>query len=197
MNNNDEGLRIIRWWKERLSKYAFQDPKMGLYTDQKWMNFVGTISSEVCVLRDYGYNVAWWNFHERNITFNDGVGMVMQKEIQKPIVFFHFSGFKANRFETISKNENYDSLPSKENIKRLFEVYNQELIEADYVTYSKMPYAYNCFENGIVISKLQRRLSRRLLSKGYQVKNPFQVDEKGFYALLAKNKLLVYSKETC
>lgn len=196
VNNTKEGRTIIKWWKNKLSDAAYVDYLNGLYTDQKWMNLVTTEFENVFVLRDFAYNVAWWNFKERNITQIDGIPYVTQKGCTKPVVFFHFSGFKPKRMETISKSENYLELENKEEIKKVFLKYESCLLEQNYEELSKMSYAYNSYDNGIIITRFQRRLFRAIDETEYICSDPFLVTEKSFYALLKRNHLLVNTKDT-
>lgn len=198
VSNSSVGKEIVNWWKNKLVDYAYVDYLEGLYTDQKWMNLVTTEFDSVYVLRDFSYNVAWWNFKERNIVEHHGKPYVIQNGLEKAIVFFHFSGFKARRPETISKSSSYNVLPNAIQISNIFSKYEEELISLGYDELSLMPYAFLNYDNGIIITRLQRRLYRAFLAENGDFKekyaNPFSTDEKSFYSLLKQNGLLVKSK---
>ena len=195
VSNNDEGRRIVNWWKNKLKDYAFVDYYNGLYTDQKWMNLVTTEFENVCVLRDFGYNVAWWNFEERNLSQVDGIPFVCQNGIVKPVVFFHFSGFKADNMNTISKSNSYIQLDNKDEIRKVFDLYGSRLLQNDYNKLKSLTYSYSTYDNGIVITRFQRRLFRAMNAKEKKFIYPFSTLEGSFYDLLKKNKLLVNSKD--
>lgn len=194
--NSINGRKFIKWWSERLSEYAFLDVKNSLYTDQKWINLAVTEFDKVYILRDFSYNVAWWNFYERGISEKNGIPYVTQNGEIKPVVFFHFSGYKAGREETISKSESFYSLENREAIKRIFACYEARLFENGYSVFSKLSYAFLTYDNGIMITRFQRRLYRTIISNhenSIRYQNPFIDSSGGFYELLKNNKLIVKS----
>ncbi len=65
LRKSEEVLSFLRWWQERLIDACFSAPERGLFTDQKWIDLVPSIFSGVGILKDRGYNAAYWNLHER------------------------------------------------------------------------------------------------------------------------------------
>ena len=194
--NTFNGRKFIKWWCERLSDYAFLDVKNSLYTDQKWINLAVTEFDNIYILRDFSYNVAWWNFYERCISEKNGTPYVTQNGETKPVVFFHFSGFKVGKEETISKSKSFFTLGSREAIKKIFACYEAKLFENGYSKFSKLSYAFLTYDNGIVITRLQRRLFRTIISgheNRIKYQNPFSDSSEGFYNLLKTNRLIVKS----
>lgn len=87
--NRKNGRKYLKWWAERLAKYAHIDFERGLFTDQKWANLAPYIFDGVEVFTYRTYNVATWNMTNRNITYEDGKWLVNDE----PLRFYHFSGF--------------------------------------------------------------------------------------------------------
>ncbi len=199
VSNSLQGRAIIDWWKSRLENGAYIDRANSLYTDQKWMNLVTSEFDKVFVLRDYACNVAWWNFRERNISDHNGKPFVVQEGLEKPVIFFHFSGYKAGNQKTISKSESYERLDNKSQILHIFEGYEKCLFNNGYRQFSKLPYAFLTYENGIIITRMQRRFYRIIIEapeKKEKYADPFSVKNGSYYALLKRNKLLVHSRDT-
>ncbi len=82
---------FLDWWHERLVTDAVVDIHSGLFTDQRWVDWVPALFPHV-ILRDPGLNVAYWNLHERTLTTTaDGVILAGAA----PLKFVHFSGYDA------------------------------------------------------------------------------------------------------
>ncbi|WP_261133642.1 hypothetical protein [Bacillus sp. Marseille-Q3570] len=79
--------RFLDWWNERLKHYAFVDYKSGFHTDQRWLTAAVSLFDEIKILKHPGYNVAFWNLQQRQIT-SEGVSYFANGE---PFRFFHFS----------------------------------------------------------------------------------------------------------
>jgi GT2 family glycosyltransferase len=56
----EEGKRFLPWWRERLRRDCLNDPPQGLFVDQRWID-VAPALFEPEILKDPGYNVAYWN----------------------------------------------------------------------------------------------------------------------------------------
>lgn len=150
-----EGVRgFLKWWQDRLYKYCYSAPEMGLFVDQKWIDLVPALYDGVHILKHPGYNVAYWNLHERILEVADGQYRVNGK----PLTFFHFSGIDMNNFGRISKYQNRYRLCDIENLKELFTEYSDMVISADYHKTKRWPYFYGYFDNGVRIPDIARRL---------------------------------------
>lgn len=85
-----EADRFLTWWSAQ-----FTDPHRAgtdfLY-DQVWLNLVPSLFPGTLVLRHPGYNVAYWNLHERDLS---PVSAASEWSVNgQPLVIFHFSGFR-------------------------------------------------------------------------------------------------------
>ena len=70
VKNSLQTYEFLTWWNERLTYDCISDVENNLFTDQRWIDFVPSYYS-FSVIRDYGYNVAYWNLHEREIAKED------------------------------------------------------------------------------------------------------------------------------
>lgn len=92
---------FLAWWWARLRTDAVNDPSEGLFTDQRWIDFVPALF-EHAVVKDLGWNVAYWNLHERPLS-RDAGGRLLAGGV--PIVFFHFSGYDPGVPHLLSKHQ--------------------------------------------------------------------------------------------
>lgn len=69
---NDKTKLFIDWWMSRLRYNAFNAFSKGMFTDQKWIDLIPGFFDGVYILKDNGYNVAYWNLHGRKIELEDG-----------------------------------------------------------------------------------------------------------------------------
>ena len=64
-------------------------PERGYFVDQRWMDFAPGLVEGLFILRDPGYNVAYWNLAGRDLRKRGN-----RYEVDgRPLRFFHFSGF--------------------------------------------------------------------------------------------------------
>jgi hypothetical protein len=101
-NYSAETTALLHWWKERELKYGFYDFERGMGVDQLWLNLAPIFFRNTGIIDHKGYNVAYWNIHERPVTHESGQLMVSETE---PLVFYHFSGLDLTG-ETISYHQN-------------------------------------------------------------------------------------------
>lgn len=195
LSRNEKVDAFLSWWHNRLINECFFDNDKGMATDQKWINLLPGFFSpgELLISRHKGLNVAPWNFHERALVEREGsfhVGVRDEEGATDPLVFIHFSGFDYRGFfrdEVVHKNESSVEYPDYSNV---FQQYGKALQAGDFLTYADAIYSFNQFANGIGILGFNRRIYRRMLEEGMQVKDPFSTGSGSFYQMLAKKKLL-------
>src|SRR5271166_28339 len=67
IRNSPESKHLLRWWSDKLYHYCVVSFQDNLFVDQRWMDMVPGLFAGVEILRDRGFNVAYWNLHERTI----------------------------------------------------------------------------------------------------------------------------------
>jgi len=169
-------FRFLSWWKERLYKYCFIDFARGLFVDQKWIDLVPGMFENTYILRDYAYNVAYWNLHERKLDYNNKTYYVNGK----PLVFYHFSGFNID-LKQISKHQNRFDLRKVPNLYSLFNEYKQKILSHDFLKTRNFIYTFDYFDNQIKIPDIVRKIFISLGDKGLEFGNPFYTNEQSSY----------------
>ena len=110
LRNDTTAHQFTDWWKDRLVYECRIDLCAGLFVDQHWVNFAPVYYDNVLIEKHLGYNVAYWNLHERYFSQNDAgawqiMGPPTQSNEKAPqlLQFFHFSGYNPDRPDEISK----------------------------------------------------------------------------------------------
>jgi hypothetical protein len=98
-----ETRRLLDWWGSRTARWGFVAPESGYQGDQKWMDFAPSLFPGAAVLRDIGYNVAYWNLHSRFVDRTPDGALVVNGQ---PLVFIHFSGLDPAKPGVLSKFQN-------------------------------------------------------------------------------------------
>lgn len=152
ISRSKASTEMINWWMERLKKDCRIDLCNGLFVDQHWMIFVPIFfKNHVFVDKYAGYNVAYWNLHERTVSQKQGKFFVNDV----PLIFFHFSGYGINKPDEVSKYQNRSNFENRKDIVPLFEYYAQQLRHNFNDYYSQFPCYY------IKVFKVKRYLSVR------------------------------------
>ncbi len=155
---SETSMKAIDWWMKKCRKKCVSEIEEGVYVDQKWINYFPSRYEGVYILKDYGYNVAYWNIWERHIEKkSDGEFYVNNY----PLVFFHYSGINWNSDGNLFKyterklNEYYNTT------KELVDNYKKDMIDAGHEKYKCVMYGYNRFSDGRYIEQSFRRYYRK------------------------------------
>jgi glycosyltransferase involved in cell wall biosynthesis len=161
--------RLLDWWKKRLYTDCRVDMAKGFFVDQRWMDLAPGYFDDVYILRDPGYNVAYWNLHSRTVSSRDGQVQVNGV----PCRFFHFSGYDPAHPEKVSKHQNRFTMLDLGDTQELFTLYAQRLAVHGHAEISRWPYAFACFDNGESISDADRAAYLQLGERVADFGNPF------------------------
>lgn len=147
--NSKNVKTFLRWWSKKLDDFAYADTKNFMFTDQKWMDYAPSFL-DTYILRDKGYDVAYWNLHE----YLDHIPT-------SKICFFHFSGFVPEK-NILSKHQNRFTLENIGEYKKLFSSYAESLslYKNQHKGLSSYIYPYGYFDNGIEITQQTKDIYR-------------------------------------
>jgi hypothetical protein len=169
VNKCEETDSFLSWWENRCLNLAFDEQRIGLFVDQKWINLVPCLFDSVKILKNPGCNMAYWNLHERRLSQDGGVWMVNQ---DTPLNFYHFSGISVDGGERISKYTDSFNLNNRPDLRSIFEDYRAQLIDHGYRTSYSGKYAFGVFDNGQYINRLTRTIYAANLERFFD-ENPF------------------------
>ena len=171
VSNSDDAQKAVRWWSERLETLCLNRQSEGIFVDQKWMDLLPGRHDKVCILRNNGYNTAYWNLSHRKASYRDGRYYINGDEL----VFFHYSGFDPSKPDMVSKHQNRYTINQIGVIKDLFYEYAKSVNGNDYNRWQKKKYAYSKFNDGRPINNIFRVLYREneSIEKKARKRNPF------------------------
>lgn len=150
---------FINWWANQMS-----DPHRAnadFSWDQGWLGLAPAMLDDLHVLRHPGYNVAYWNLHERPLGAirADGTWEVAGE----PLVVYHFSGIDlANPANLAGSLAHQFPLPDPR-WSQLGIDYVQRLDAAGAAECTRWGYEFATFRDGKPIQPLHRRYFRQVL----------------------------------
>jgi hypothetical protein len=193
LSNKKESFEFLNWWKSRLKDQCYRDIGDSLFVDQKWMDLITCFFDKgIIILRDPGYNIAYWNIHERSIGKDDN-GYVINEKYPLRIMHFSQTGIESTDL-TVCSNHDCNNVTEFNCYFGLFQDYCRTLAEMGDSIFSMMPYKYKYFSNGEPIYDIHRRLFRTLKMKGCSFDTPF--DSGGLFFKLLKKDGLIFHEET-
>lgn len=128
LKRTDEARRCLNWIKAKVTHFGFFIPRLNLYADQSWMSAIPWLfPSDTEVIRAPGYNVAYWNLHERSLAFVAGKYCCGGE----PLVFFHFSGFdESNPGRLTRHSDRRHDAPTEAALAQMLDHYAERLRKA-------------------------------------------------------------------
>ncbi len=94
--NTEDGLKVLRWWRERCLEWCYDRLEDGKFGDQKYLDGWLEQFKGIHVLQHLGGGVAPWNVQQYEFYNSDKKIYLESKSnnIRYPLVFFHFHGLK-------------------------------------------------------------------------------------------------------
>ncbi len=179
--------RFLSWWEERCLNIAYNEPRAGMFVDQKWINLAPCYFDGVNVLKHQGCNMAYWNLHERLLSIEKEEYIVNGT---CPLIFFHFSGISVDGGKRISKYTEMFTLENRPDLRLLFENYRERLIQHGIRDQRVVEYSFGAFDNGQMINRLTRSIYAANIER-FAGEDPFCSSSR-FYAW-AKDKRFLSS----
>lgn len=145
---------MLAWMGERVYRRGFNAFSQGMFCEQRFFNLgVTFLGDRFRPIRLDGYNVAYWNLHERTIEKRDGVYFVNGRRV----TFFHMSGFDPDVSDRLSKHEQRHTLathPQGAILKVLCADYRDMVLSAPFPAHQG--YRFDT-HNGIALTPAVRR----------------------------------------
>lgn len=202
VKNTETVQKMLIWWKDNLVDKCFVSKENAEFTDQKWMDFLPLYfrNGGLRIVDSYGWNLAPWNFHEREVIDEQGTLYVKNRvvdcgEDMDLLIFVHYSGYdyrKLINYEIIQRNLEGQQIEG--DIVNIINIYSDAIRNnADLINrYISIPYKYAFFADGKPIAYEHRRLYNGLLINGYMKleDNPFDTDVE-LYVYLKSNKMMI------
>ncbi len=170
----DRAVSFLDWWGQRLRRDCLMAVEEGLHVDQRFIDFLPA-EYVPAVLRDPAFNVAYWNLHERNVSWNG-----TRYEINGSLLrAFHFSGFDPERPYMLSKHMGDRPrilLSERPDLARLCREYAEKLFANGYSNAKKLSYGFSQTAAGLPLDRRMRRLYREALLAAENGQGPMPAD---------------------
>ena len=148
---SEEELQELPHFEDRWHQETQPEP---LFADRRWVDLVPNLFPEVKLLRDPGYDVAYWNLHSRTL-HRDGDNITVNGDTLR---FFHFSGFLPDFPHWLSQHATRVKLSETPILADLCASYTVQLKEHGYDKASRAPYGYGQLPNRLPHNDVLRRL---------------------------------------
>jgi glycosyltransferase involved in cell wall biosynthesis/2-polyprenyl-3-methyl-5-hydroxy-6-metoxy-1,4-benzoquinol methylase len=150
---------MLDWWKQRLLRDSLSDQTNMLFTDQRWIDLApGYFPHHI--LLDPGYNVAYWNLDQRDLTVDADRNVSVNG---RPLRFFHFSGYRPEKPWLLSKHCPQDArvvLSEYPLLRELCDEYGERLVKAGMEAAAATPYRFNELFDHVAVTPAIRRVYR-------------------------------------
>lgn len=146
--------RFVEWWAKECETKCVVDLEAGLFVDQRLADYAPAFCDNALILRDPGYNVAYWNYKHRRVAKGAG-GWAADGA---PLTFFHFSGVVPGDASVFSKHQNRLTVGDLGPAKELLTDYLAALDRNGHAAWKKTPYAFDRFSDGQPITAEMRKV---------------------------------------
>ena len=169
VRHGENVFRFLQWWEKKLYDKCVIDHARGYFVDQRFIDLAFTLFDDMQIVRNTGYNVAYWNLHSRAVEYCDGQWTCNGA----PLYFFHFSNYRPEHPETLSGFQNRIRLSERPFLKMLYSLYTAKLIRNGYEESSRWPYTHGRYADGTPIRDDTRKVYRRLM-RHFRLDDPFR-----------------------
>lgn len=191
VKNSEQGIYFLNWWSDRCLRFGFFETQFGLSTDQKWVSIAPCFFEDLYISFNLGYNVAFWNIHERSLSINnEGYYIVNDKY---PLIFFHFSSFDESNPEYLSTRLFSEREKKRADLLELGTAYKR-LLSSKRKKIPLIKYGFDYMSGGEYISPTLRRAYASVLSEFPLNHDPF--DSNGVVGIFAKKNFLFEKDST-
>jgi hypothetical protein len=181
LGNTLEARAFNTWWGQKTRDDCFVAQDRGVFVDQKFVDFAPSFMNDVLILRHPGYNVAYWNLPQRQVSRAGDRFMVNQAF---DLHFFHFSGIDLENKETFSKYQTrFKTSELGRAVNDLYDAYVAEVRSTGSINgaaFSETPYGFGTLRNGLPISQAMRLIYATHEKEIPAQTDPFDLDS-GFF----------------
>ncbi len=126
------------------------------------MDLAPGLIPSLAILRDDGYNVAYWNLSSREVK-RDGDTYTVNG---RPLRFFHFSGYDPDHPDRLSKHQDRLDLAALPVVRELCDGYGDALAREGHADWRTRPYAWGRLPDGTPLDAAARAAYREGIQGG-------------------------------
>lgn len=149
---------FLSWWGRQLAEPV--NISADWNHDQGWLALVPSLFPDYGLLRHPGYNVAFWNLHERDIT-TAADGTLLANGL--PLALFHFSYFDPAMPDRLTGRMQTNFPDPNVPVLALLARYAALLHECGRAECRRWPYGYGAFTDGTPVTPAHRRYFKQRL----------------------------------
>lgn len=162
-------IAFLTWWSRQLANPSNLSPDW--MWEQGWLALTPGLFPGYGLLRHPGYNVAFWNLHERDIT-STPEGTLLANGL--PLTLFHFSYFTPDLPDRLTGRMQTNFPGPNDVVRGLLARYAASLLASGHAECRRWSYGYGTFADGRPITPTHRRyFKERLLSDISATADPF------------------------
>ncbi len=166
----EEAFAVLEWWQRRVESDCVLQVDHGLHYEQRWLDLVPSLAPGCGIVRDPGVNIGHWNLHERRIRELGGTYRTGADRVR----IVRFSGYDPARPEMVSRYNLTLRVGDTADGAAIFRRYQRLLLEFGWEATSRLPYAWDFFDNGVRIHPEMRTLYRRFPDGTSRWRDPFR-----------------------
>jgi hypothetical protein len=94
--NNNNGMKVLNWWREACIDWCYARVENGKFGDQKYLDHWIDTFEDVYEIKNLGGGVAPWNIQQYQL-INDNqkvLGIELSTDTHFEVIFYHFHNFK-------------------------------------------------------------------------------------------------------
>lgn len=203
LSRSKKVLLMLDWWGNKLIDQCFAYKGYPWCYDQKWMSLLNCYfnQNEIKISRNLGYNLAPWNYFEREVFYESGIFKVRYRhgDCEKdvfPVTFVHFAGYRYADLINGEVNRDRLNIADYNDINQLLQIYIKEFQDnADEMNkYLHLPYTYGSYNDGTKIEKIHRSIYNGLRKDGFIIGNPFDSSKGSLLHSLRKSRMITGAK---
>ena len=170
LRRGESATVFLRWWLDVMCGQRQLDAVFA--HDQQWLSLASVYFPWIHALRDPGYNVAYWNIHERPLGRQPDGRLTAGG---RPLAFFHYSFFDPATPDLLAHRPPIVVPTHDAILHELLCDYVQSLAQAGAATCQAWPYGYGQFTDGTPVTAEQRRYYlERVWADSAHAGNPFE-----------------------
>ena len=148
VRRSSEAERFLVWWLAALKRERKLDATF--CHDQQFLSLAAVYFPAIAVLRDPGYNAAYWNLTERPLARDPGGRLTVGN---RPLSIFHYSFFDVATPHLLANRPPLIVPAGSELMKNLLRSYADSILRAGFETCLRWSYGYGCFTDGKPITR--------------------------------------------
>jgi Glycosyl transferases group 1 len=156
----DDGIRFLRWWARQVSEEGEEGGR--------WLDLARDKFSSAATLEDPGYNVGYWNLHERLLARDDE----QVRSAGSPLRCIDFTGFRPDRPFWLSEDATRVSVVDDPILSELCGAYSEAVLAAGWSAPQLSLDQRARLGNGLPVDDITQNLWAEAVDAGHEFGDP-------------------------